>query len=69
MIFTIWKVKYGIEGKLYTYSLRAGTGDIPVILSQDQFTALFQSIDLASIPEAPATGRIEVTACLMTSSI
>jgi len=65
MIFTVWKVKHGVEDgtNWFSYSLRHGARGIPVILNHDQFTNLFTRVDLEDIPEAPntITMKIETT--------
>ncbi len=68
MRFTIWKVKYGLEEGLFTYSLRQGVNDYPTVLDQDKFNRLFPEIDTDHIPAAPGTIEMEISPCLIPST-
>jgi hypothetical protein len=67
MDFQIWKVeRKGSEKPWHSFSLRQGTRDIPTVLNQEQFLALFPTINPEDIPETPSTRIIRITARMIT---
>lgn len=65
MDFKIWKVERiaGNNPSWYSYSIQNGP-EIPVILTQDQFVALFPEITPEQVPTAPNATTIRIEAKL-----
>ena len=66
MEFQIWKVERlaGENPSWFTFSIRTGE-ETPIILDQRQFSKLFPTIDLETVPIAPLTKFIEIQARML----